>query len=240
MVTAIGATAPAWRLYQEEAAEFFRSLGLEADTDVTLKGVRTSHDVDVLVTLDVAGFAVRWLVECKHWQEPVSKLHVMALREIVSDLGADRGIMLCEVGFQSGAIEAASLTNVQVTSLAALSVSSRESIAAVRLRDLLERTHAAKQRYWDIPKDVRIARGLRFDLGEPPLYSGARIVEVAEQLLGLAFRKLYPIQVDAFQKLFAADLPDRLTSSEEVVVAVESMISELEARLAAVAWPPDT
>ncbi len=79
-----------WKGYQEETAEFFRSLGLSASTDVTLRGVRTSHDVDVLVTIDVAGFSVKWIVECKHWKDAVNKLHVIALREIVADLGADR------------------------------------------------------------------------------------------------------------------------------------------------------
>lgn len=33
-----------WKDYQEETAEFFRSLGLTASTDVTMKGVRTKHD----------------------------------------------------------------------------------------------------------------------------------------------------------------------------------------------------
>src|SRR5271169_1004899 len=113
----------AWKDYQEEAAEFFRSLGLSATTDQTLQGVRTAHDVDVFVRIDVAGFAIKWIIECKHWKSAVTKLHVLALREIVSDLGADRGIILCETGFQSGAVEAANLSNVQVTSLAALFVS---------------------------------------------------------------------------------------------------------------------
>uniref|UniRef100_UPI00214D0BDC restriction endonuclease n=1 Tax=Klebsiella pneumoniae TaxID=573 RepID=UPI00214D0BDC len=39
-----------------------------------------------------------WLVECKHWKNPVSKLHVLALREIVTEIGADRGILLSESG----------------------------------------------------------------------------------------------------------------------------------------------
>src|SRR5262245_31943731 len=115
---------PAWRSYQEEAADFFRSLGQEAVTDAKIKGARTEHDVDVLVTIDLASFKIKWLVECKHWKTSVTKLHVLALREIVSDVGADRGIILCEAGFQSGAIEAANLTNVQVSSLAKLSASS--------------------------------------------------------------------------------------------------------------------
>jgi restriction system protein len=69
----------AWKEYQEEAAEFFRSLGLSAVTDQTLQGVRTEHDVDVFVRIDVAGFEVKWIVECKHWKSAVTKLHVLAL-----------------------------------------------------------------------------------------------------------------------------------------------------------------
>jgi hypothetical protein len=47
-----------WKDYQEEAAEFFRSLGLKSSTDVTMEGVRTKHDVDVLVEIDIAGLSV--------------------------------------------------------------------------------------------------------------------------------------------------------------------------------------
>src|SRR5688572_30087925 len=103
-----------WKDYQEEAASFFRSIGLNASTDASVKGVRTSHNIDVLVKSVHAGFDITWIVECKHWKTRVSKLHVLALREIVQDIGADRGILLSEEGFQSGAVEAATLTNVQV------------------------------------------------------------------------------------------------------------------------------
>ena len=101
-----------WKKYQEDAAGYFRSIGLNASTDVTIKGVRTSYDVDVLVTSYYVGFEITWVVECKQWKTPVNKLHVLGLREIVSDVGADRGILLSESGFQSGAIEAANLTNI--------------------------------------------------------------------------------------------------------------------------------
>lgn len=86
-----------WQGYQEEAACFFRSLGLDASTDVTIAGVRTNHDIDVVVKSHHAGFDITWLVECKHWKTRVSKLHVLALREIVADVGADRGILLSDV-----------------------------------------------------------------------------------------------------------------------------------------------
>ena len=66
-----------WREYQDEAAAFFRSLGLNAVSDVRVQGVRTTHDIDVLVKSRHAGFEVTWIVECKLWNAPVSKLHVL-------------------------------------------------------------------------------------------------------------------------------------------------------------------
>lgn len=155
-----------WKDYQEEAAEFFRSLGLSAETDVRLQGVRTTHDIDVVVKSKHVGFELMWLVECKHWKSSVSKLHVLGLREIVNDLGADRGILLCEAGFQTGAIEAANLTNVQVTSLASLSIETRQDISAMRLRELYDRVEQSNDRYWELDKPYRKAVELRPDLGK--------------------------------------------------------------------------
>jgi hypothetical protein len=192
---------PNWKDYQEEAAEFFRSLGLDANTDVTIRGVRTKHDVDVLVKSHNYGFDVTWIVECKHWKERVSKLHVLALREIVTDVGADRGILLSETGFQSGAVEAANLTNVQVTSLADLNVTAREQITAVRLRELSERVEQCNLRYWEIPKRTRIEDGLRPEagLGRLGSYSGTNVIDVCKDLLSRASIGRCPFRYEAWE-----------------------------------------
>lgn len=221
-----------WKEYQEEAAEFFRGLGLKANTDVTIQGVRTKHDIDVLVEIDVAGFSVRWLVECKYWSTPVNKLHVMGLREIVSDLGADRGIILCEAGFQSGSIEAANLTNVQVSSLSDLSVSSREAISAFRLKELFDRNAKCRALYWDIPKGKRIENGLRPGLFDYINYSGARVVDFVDKYLGLTFRGAFPITVDPFDaQMVSETLPDTILDVNEAFLALEPLIAELEKKL---------
>lgn len=221
-----------WKEYQEEAAEFFRGLGLKANTDVTIQGVRTKHDIDVLVEIDVAGFSVRWLVECKHWSTPVNKLHVMGLREIVSDLGADRGIILCEVGFQSGSIEAANLTNVKVSSLSDLSLSSRDAISSFRLKELFDRNVKCRMQYWDIPKDKRIENGLRPGLFDYLNYSGARVVDFVDKYLGLAFRGAFPINVDPIDALLVSEtLPNTILDVNEAFLALEPLIVGLEKKL---------
>ncbi|MRX42339.1 restriction endonuclease [Agromyces kandeliae] len=133
----------AWREYQERAAEFFRSLGMTAHTDVRVEGVRSTHDIDVLVEFERAGMRQTWLVECKHLNRRVSKDRVLALREIVHDVGADRGVLLAENGYQSGALEVATKTNVVTTSLAELYAASWDELYVVELDRLAARVETA-------------------------------------------------------------------------------------------------
>jgi len=112
--------APAWKEYQETAAAQFRALGLTAETDQRLVGARGQHDIDVAVRGNRAGMEFLWVVECQRWKTNVPKSAVATLSTIVQDLGADRGIILSEKGFQSGAIRLAQGSNVTLTSLAVM------------------------------------------------------------------------------------------------------------------------
>lgn len=228
-----GVLAKDWKAYQEEAAAFFRTLGMSASTDTVVDGVRTKHAIDVFVQIELAGFNVKWVVECKQWNHPVTKLHVLALREIVSDLGADRGVILCENGFQSGAHEAAQFTNVQISSLAELGFTSRAAIASFQLRELFNRSCLARERYWKLPKGERIKRGLRGDgRGIYPIYNGAWVAEATENILGIAFRGLYPIKLDMFDLIkLNKHPPIVLEGPDDVLALLEPAIKDLEGRL---------
>jgi hypothetical protein len=223
-----------WRDYQEETAEFFRSVGLEATTNETVQGTRTSHDVDVVVRSNHVGFDLLWLVECKHWDDRVSKLHVLALRQIVSDTGADRGFMMAEKGYQRGALEAAQLTNVQLTSLADLRVTAGHALGMTQLRLLQERVDGCRARYWNLSKDVRIEQGLRADVGAFG-YSGNRMIEAVEAALDSAFRDRFPIVRDDKMDLLAitSSDPDMFSADTpfELYQRLEPLITDLEARL---------
>ncbi|MBQ0216414.1 restriction endonuclease [Alcaligenes faecalis] len=220
-----------WFNYQEEAAAFFRDLGLDAQTNVTVQGVRTQHDIDVLVKMHHVGFDVTWVIECKHWKSKVSKLHVAGLRTIVQEIGADRGILLCEAGFQSGAIEAAQLTNIVVTSLANVMQSAQNDVYNLRIRELLERIESAKDRYWNIPKGVRTEHGLRQEVGDVG-YSAFLVLHTANEIMGKAIRGIYPItEVTPFE-LTITKSPPVFSSPQEVLAYLEPIIVDLENRLA--------
>lgn len=224
-----------WKDYQEDAAALFRSLGLEAETDVSVQGVRTKHDVDVLVKSRYAGFDITWIVECKHWNSRVSKLHVLALREIVTDTGADRGILLAENGFQDGAREAAALTNVHATSLAEIAVTASRDIHAMQLRDLYDRLTRCRSQYWEIPKSDRIEHGLRPEVGAVG-YSGDWAAKAAEDLIAKGFRGTYPVSPDEVHAMISRgvlgqQLPRQINTSSELVNVVALLVESLEKRI---------
>jgi restriction system protein len=217
-----------WKEYQEAAASYFRELGLEAETDVKIQGVRTSHDVDVLVKSHHAGFDITWVVECKHWKEKVSKLHVLGLREIVTEVGADRGILLSESGFQSGAIEASNLTNVRLTSLEEMRGTAKAEIFAMRLRELYDKVTDFKTRYWALSKSIRREVGLRQERGESG-YSATHIIQLAEDLLMKAFRGVYPLKIEPLSTLMSApNFPNQINSVESLFIELDPYLSEIE------------
>lgn len=107
-----------WKHYQQATAEVFRRLGCNARVDYQAKGARATHDVDVYATFVRSGIPCTWVIECKLWKHRIPKEKVMALRGIIDDLGADRGILISEAGFQPGAHDAARGTNITlITSL---------------------------------------------------------------------------------------------------------------------------
>jgi hypothetical protein len=160
----------------------------------------------------------------------VTKLHVLALREIVADLGADRGVLLSEAGFQSGAVEAANLTNVHVNSLATLQTQAETEVIAMRLRELFDRVENCRQRYWDIPKSVRIQFDLRPDSGAVG-YSGDHVVAVANELLSKAFRGIFPIETESLAGIAIFGEPKIFTTAVQLADFVQSTIVDLEAKL---------
>src|SRR5438477_2399755 len=110
----------AWKKYQEQARDFFAALGFESREEEIVKGARGDHQIDVHVTFSRFGIQHGWLVECKYWQTRVPKEKVLAFQAIVKDVGADKGFLLSETGFQAGAVRAAASTNIILTDLETL------------------------------------------------------------------------------------------------------------------------
>jgi len=143
-----------WKEYQEEAASLFRSMGFEATIEAVIEGARGKHEIDVWVVGTVHGVQFKWVAECKDWKTNVPKEKALALISIVQDVGADKGFLLSEVGFQSGALRVSQNTNITLTSIADLRETAQQSLQQAAAAKLHWRMTQVKQQLWRLHKQT--------------------------------------------------------------------------------------
>jgi hypothetical protein len=158
-----------WREYQEKVAEFFRRMGATAQTNQTVEGSRGIHDIDVLITFNLWGQKIVWVAECKLWKSAVPKEKVLTLYQITQDVGADRGFLFSEKGFQSGAIKVTSNTNITLTSLEEIKEITKEDLYNTCLLKALQQMNEMKNKVKDLWID---------DLHNPKTYKDIPFDEV--------------------------------------------------------------
>jgi hypothetical protein len=210
-----------WKQYQEATAQFFRSLGLNADVELDVAGVRGLHSVDVFVKGSYYGIDFKWVVECKAWKSNVPKEKVMVLAAIVQDVGADRGFLLSEKGFQSGAIRAASNSNITLASIGDLSLTVREPLTEAILAKLNWRLNRVKTRLRDLKKQsegqekIDLYFGVMEQLGK---------LSVLDLSIDDAAKGIYP----NFYKLFSDKTKRSADSFEELIGGLDGVLCEAE------------
>ncbi len=185
-----------WFAFQEKIKEHFVSLGADAETNVRISGVRTAHDIDILVRTRFLGEDLVWIVEAKHWKTKVTKAEVMTLRSIVDDVGADRGFIVSLVGFQSGAKEASRSTNVTLKTFEQLKAHTQKEVESEILKTYKDRLNIIEDRYWSHGKQSRIEYGLRHDFFPfPNKFTGQELLGTARAAIMLAESHIYPIDL---------------------------------------------
>jgi hypothetical protein len=225
-----------WEEYQENSAQFFRGLGMNAITNKAVQGVRSVHKVDVLVTTERPWLKQMWIVECKHQKRPITKLHVLALQSILNDAGADHGFLLSEVGFQSGTIRFAQSSNITLSNLEDLYADAAEEISSIRLdrarkrlislRDQLDRVDQTERSIAPLPSDEDSAHWAR----SPANYQLLGRILVAELAVADAELDKWPV-LDGIARqngLLVSNLNEFAMSLELEVTAIEAGVAMLE------------
>jgi hypothetical protein len=103
-----------WADLQEVVARILRECGLEASTNQAVPLARGSVNVDVYARDKSTTPVSTIIVECKLWKKRVPIHVVHSFRSVVSDAGANVGVIVSMAGAQRGALEAAEHTNVQL------------------------------------------------------------------------------------------------------------------------------
>ncbi|QIA64265.1 hypothetical protein GT360_12425 [Vibrio astriarenae] len=185
----LGRDAINWKQYQESVAHFFKELGLDTEIEAIVHGVRGKHEVDVLVKGNIQGIQFTWVIECKNWKKSIPKEKVMALSSIVQDIGADRGFLLSESGFQSGAIKATAKSNITLTSLQELEEDAKQGLLDSTLGSIS----------WRITKAQTQLRTINKEIFDAPYIPPPEILDLMSSLLILssvledAMKDEYPI-----------------------------------------------
>jgi len=103
-----------WHQLQAEVAKILNESGLETEIEKTITTSRGQVEIDVFAKDPDQNPPCIYLCECKQWKSNVPKSVVHSLRTVVSDSGANWGLLISSKGFQKGAYEAAAYSNVKL------------------------------------------------------------------------------------------------------------------------------
>jgi Restriction endonuclease len=137
----------AWEKYQHDTADLLRELGFTAVVnDQLTEPNETVHAVDVSARRTVGGVGLLWIIECKLWNRRVPKEKVATLKAIVDGVGADRGLVMSQTGFQAGAVQMAIQKNITLSSLEDLRANAGEELLAARVEAMEQRVRTMTQK----------------------------------------------------------------------------------------------
>lgn len=112
----------------------------------------------------------------------------------MDDIGADRGFIVSNVGFQKGALEAADKTNIKLKTFEELISDTRGFAESEILRGYLERVNLLEDRYWSHSKRTRIEYGLCHDILDYVFtFTGQELLATARSAIMAAEARNYPI-----------------------------------------------
>lgn len=86
---------------------------IRVEHDVTVQGVKTTHQIDVLWRFRRAGIEHTVLVQCKDKNEAVNKGEMLLFDGVLKDVpGQPRGVFVTRTGYQKGALEVADAAGI--------------------------------------------------------------------------------------------------------------------------------
>lgn len=101
-----------WRRLESRAKTLFQECGCSAEKAIIAGPGNVKYEIDCLVTFKALGLPMKWIVECKDWGSRVPQEVAASLRQRVTDTGADKAILVCPSGFQTGTIHQAEVSSL--------------------------------------------------------------------------------------------------------------------------------
>lgn len=105
-----------WQALQSEVGRILYECGFEVEVEKKIQSARGVVELDVYAAETVRGRKYAIACECKHWKSRIPQSVVHGFRTVVQEIGANIGYIVSMEGFQSGAVAASDLTNLQLVS----------------------------------------------------------------------------------------------------------------------------
>lgn len=103
-----------WRDLQIKVAKILSDSGFQCEIEKNVQTTRDTVNIDVYAYDDKNAPPIKILNECKYWSSAVPKSVIHSFRTVVSDYGANLGLIISKSGFQKGAYEAAVNSNIEL------------------------------------------------------------------------------------------------------------------------------
>ena len=103
-----------WEVLEETVTAILCECGINACRQVRLSTPRETITVDVYAEETINGIVQSIICECKYWKSNIPGAIIREFRTVLQETGAHRGYVISKVGFQSGAVDAAASTNIEL------------------------------------------------------------------------------------------------------------------------------
>lgn len=210
-----------WKDLEEKVLELFHSLGFKTEQNIKIKGVRSIHEVDVLAIREFAGLEFKIIVECKFWQTKVKKTQVTALYSIVSDIGAEKGVIISKVGFQKGAFEFSKTSNIELYTYDEFKDKTMYEIEMWIQHKCFDLLRVMRAEFWKLIEKYRKKADEMDTMWNPTKRGGefTRGLAVFESKLDLIDNKEFPsyyMLVPLINEKLESDWPERVEVSSKI------------------------
>ncbi|QCT96198.1 restriction endonuclease [Stutzerimonas degradans] len=101
-----------WRKLQTGVRKILRNIGLQAEVEVDVATPRGTINVDVLAVDTRSVDKIKYIVECKNWNNAIPQHVVHSFTTVMHEIGANIGFIISKHGLQSGAKQYTTNTNI--------------------------------------------------------------------------------------------------------------------------------
>lgn len=226
-----------WKALQAEVARILSECGMETEVEHPLPLVRGQADIDVYAVDRDNQPPIIYACECKHWASAVPQTIVHAFRQVVTDAGANCGLLIAKSGFQSGAYEAADKSNVKLLTWEQFNSIFAERWVDNHLRPTLESINEPLVDYTEEMNTKVIRHTMPFDDSRRTQFAGLRERHGALAFFSLTIYRLWgaphslalPLRVSSPH--LAKALPAEVVDEKMLRPLLERLIKHIESAL---------